>query len=121
MGWLFGDTRQGHGRASSDSVLSGGVLAGVAAAAEGLEFAVWVAAEGDFVDVVGGEVCGRVCFASPSGAPVAVLCAVGVDCGFPSGAVAGLAGLAAELSFVAVVGAAMLAAARLVLQLRASG
>ena len=69
-----------------------------------------VAAEGDFVDVVSGQVGRCVCFSSPAGAPVAVLCAVGVDCGFAAGAVAWLAGLAAELSFVAVIGAAVLRA-----------
>ena len=80
-----------------------------------------VAAEGDFGDVVGGEVGGRVGVSSPSGAPVAVLGSVGVDSGPTPAAVAGLGGLGAELAPVAVVGVSVFGAAAFDLQFGASG
>lgn len=60
-------------------------------------------------------------FSSPSGAPVTVLCTVGVDCCFASGTVAGFALLAAELSLMTVTLPSVFGAACLLLQLGASG
>lgn len=76
----------------------------------------WVAAEADLVDVVGGQVGGGVGFASEAGAPVAALSAVGVDGGLAALTVRGTVDLRRRRGVaVSVVFALMLGAPCLVL------
>jgi len=87
-----------------------------------LQFTVWVAAVADLGDVVGGEVCAWVWRTIPSRAPVAVFCAVVVDCGFATCTVAWFVDLGGcGGAAVAVLVSLMLGASAVGLEVGAAG
>jgi hypothetical protein len=69
------------------------------------------ATEGNLLDVICGQVGGRVGRYAVSGAPVTVFGAVRIDDAFASCTVAGFTCLGSELPLVSVVGASVLGAA----------